>query len=456
MSQIDYSRLHSPADEQSVLGALLLPGSNAIDRIGALKPGHFFTEAHRIIFGEIIAMSAQGHPVDPVTVAERLDAAGLSEKAGGLVYLGELANNTPSTAHIGRYAKTVIDKEKERELFAVSGRIHEIATGLGSTDEKLAAAQSAIMAITEANEPRKPQLIRDVLIRAVAAIGRRGDGRDDAMSSGFPGVDAKLSGGFRRGNLIIIAGRPAMGKTALAGCVAFNAASNGVPTLFLSMEMGDTELADRLIAIAGRVPLDDILAGNMEGEAGERILAGNARLHELPLLIDEQGGLSFFDIASKARSVKRQHGLGLLIIDYLQLASGDGDTRNSQIEGITRGLKALAKELEIPIIALSQLSRGCESRPNKRPMLSDLRESGAIEQDADIVLMCYRDEYYNPSSPDAGTAEIIVAKNRQGSTGMARLAYIAPQTRFETLDSSWHPAPVEQPFVHKNRKGFSA
>ena len=452
---IDYSRLHSPADEQSVLGALLLPGSNAVDRIGPLKLGHFFSEAHRIIFGEIIAMSAQGHPVDPVTVAERLDAAGLSEKAGGLVYLGELASNTPSAANIGCYAKTVVDKALERQLAAASGSIHEIATGLGSTNEKLAAAQTAIMAITEANEPRKPQLISNVLIRAVAAIERRGDGRDDAMSSGFPSVDAKLSGGFRRGNLIIIAGRPAMGKTALAGCVAFNVASSGVPTLFLSMEMGDTELADRLMAIAGRVPLGDILAGNMKGETGERILAGTARLHELPLLIDEQGGLSFFDIASKARSVRRQYGLGLLIIDYLQLASGDGETRNSQIEGITRGLKALAKELELPIIALSQLSRGCESRPNKRPMLSDLRESGAIEQDADIVLMCYRDEYYNPSSSDTGTAEIIVAKNRQGSTGMARLAYIAPQTSFETLGSSWRPATVDQPFAHKNRKGFS-
>lgn len=453
---IDFARLHSPDSEQAVLGALLIPGANAVDRIGQLKPGHFFTEAHRIIFGEIVSMAAQALAIDPVTVAERLDIAGLSEKTGGLAYLGELSMNTPSAANIGRYAQTVVDKALERELVAALDQIQAIATGIGSTKDKLAAAQSAIMAITEAAEPKKPKLIREVLIRAVATIERRGDGTDNAMSTGFQSLDAKLSGGFRRGNLIIIAGRPGMGKTALAGGVSFNVASSGAPTLFLSMEMGDTELADRLIAIAGRVPLDAILAGDMGGDAGERILAGTARLHELPLLIDEQGGLTFFDIASKARSTKRLHGLGLLIIDYLQLASGDGDTRNSQIEGITRGLKALAKELDIPIIALSQLSRNCESRPNKRPMLSDLRESGAIEQDADIVLMCYRDEYYNPSSPDAGTAEIIVAKNRQGSTGMARLAYIAPQTRFETLDSSWRPAPVEQPFAQKNRKGFSA
>lgn len=453
---IDYTRLHSPNSEQAVLGALLIPGSNAVDGIGQLKPGHFFNEAHRIIFGEIVTMAAQAIAIDPVTVAERLDAAGLSEKTGGLAYLGELSMNTPSAANIGRYAKTVVDKAQDRALLAALDQIQAIASGIGATKDKLAAAQSAIMAITEAAEPKKPKLIREVLIRAVATIERRGDGTDTALATGFDALDAKLSGGFRRGNLIIIAGRPGMGKTALAGGVSFNVASGSVPTLFLSMEMGDTELADRLIAIAGRVPLDAILAGDMEGDAGDRILAGTARLHELPLLIDEQGGLTFFDIASKARSVKRQHGLGLLIIDYLQLASGDGDTRNSQIEGITRGLKALAKELEIPIIALSQLSRNCESRPNKRPMLSDLRESGAIEQDADIVLMCYRDDYYNPNSPDAGTAEIIIAKNRQGSTGMARLAYIANQTRFETLDSTWRPAPAEQPFAHKNRKGFSA
>jgi replicative DNA helicase len=274
------------------------------------------------------------------------------------------------------------------------------------------------------------------------------------MPTGFSALDAKLSGGFRRGNLVIIAGRPGMGKTALAAGIAFNAASSNVPTLFLSMEMGDTELADRLIAIAGRVPLDDILAGNMSGDAGDRIMAGTARLHELPLLIDEQGGLTFFDIASKARSVKRQHGLGLLVIDYIQLASGEGDTRNSQIEGITRGLKALAKELQTPIVALSQLSRNCETRPNKRPMLSDLRESGAIEQDADAVLMRYREDYYHPDSPDAGTAEIIVAKNRQGATGMARLSYIANQTRFETLDLDWRPAAVDRPFAQKKRRGF--
>ena len=454
MSQIDHSRLHSPDSEQSVLGALLIPGANAVDRIGNLKPGHFFTESHRLIFAEVVTMAAQGIAVDPVTVAERLEAAGLSEKTGGLAYLGDLANNTPSAANVGRYAKVVIDKALERELLAASDQIQAIAFGIGSTKDKLAAAQSAVMAITEAAEPRRPQLIRDVLIRAVAAIERRSAGQEVAMSTGFPALDALLSGGFRRGNLIIVAGRPGMGKTSFAGGMAFNAASAGVPTLFLSMEMSDTELADRMIAVAGRVPLDDILAGNMAGDAGDRILAGTARLHELPLIIDEQGGLSLFEIASKARSVKRQHGLGLLVIDYIQLTAGDGKNRNSEIEVVSRGLKTLAKELQIPVVALSQLSRKCEERTNRRPLPSDLRESGAIEQDADTILFVYRDEEYNPNSPDAGTAEIIIAKNRQGSTGMARLAYIANQTRFATLANDWRPAAVDQPFAAKRRGGL--
>ena len=451
---IDYARLHSPDSEQAVLGALLLPGSTATDRIGALRPGHFFTEAHRSIFSEILAMAAQGLAVDPVTVAERLDASGLSEKTGGLAYLGELTANTPSSSNAGRYAKIVIDKSVERELVAAADSIQAIASGVGSTAEKLAEAQQAIMLITEAAEPRKPQLIRDVLVRVVEAIERRGHGGDGAMPTGFPAIDAKLSGGFRRGNLVIIAGRPGMGKTALAGCIALNAAASDVPVLFLSMEMSDCELVDRMIAISGRVPLDEILSGNMEGEVGDRIFAGIRRLHDLPLVLDEQGGLSLFDIASKARSVKRKHGLGLLVIDYIQLAAGEGKNRNAEIEVITRGLKALAKELQIPVIALSQLSRKCEERTNRRPLPSDLRESGAIEQDADAILFVYRDEEYVRNSPDAGTAEVIIAKNRQGATGMVRLAYIAEQTRFESLAPGWRPAEVDRPFAKRKARGF--
>ena len=241
-------------------------------------------------------------------------------------------------------------------------------------------------------------------------------------------------------------------NTAFAVDVAMRVAMERHPALILSMEMGDTELADRLIANAGRVALSAVLAGDMEGDNGDRIMTAVSKLHDLPLIIDEQGGLTMFDVASKARSVKRKHGLSLMVVDYLQLMSGDGDTRNSQIEQITRGMKSLAKELQIPIVLLSQLSRKCEERTNRRPIPSDLRESGAIEQDADVILMVYRDEVYSPDSPDKGTAELIVAKNRQGAIGTVRLAYIGDQTRFEQLAHGWQPAEVDRPM--KKGRGF--
>ena len=218
------------------------------------------------------------------------------------------------------------------------------------------------------------------------------------------------------------------------------------------MEMPEQELADRLIAQSGSVFLSAVLAGDMEGDNGDRIMCAVSILENLPLVIDDQGGLTLFDVASKARSVKRKHGLGLLVLDYLQLMSGDGDNRNQQIEQITRGLKALAKELDIPIIALSQLSRKCEERTNKRPMSSDLRESGAIEQDADVILFVYRDEEYNPNSPDKGTAEIIISKNRQGQNGMVRMSYQGCFTRFNDLDPGWQPEYREE--QKKPRRGM--
>lgn len=452
MSLTDYTRLHSTESEQSVIGGLLLQDSEAIDRIGALRPAHFFTEAHRVIFSTILAMSAENQPIDVITVAERLDSAGQSEKSGGLAYLGQLAANTPSSKSIRRYADVVIGKAMERSLIFASDEIRSAAMGIGTTREKLNKAQSAVMAITESVEPRSPQTIRDVLTRSVGLLQKRGEGGESGLPTGFSDLDNRLTGGMRPGNLIIVAGRPAMGKTALAVDIAYRVAHERHPALILSMEMGDTELADRLIANAGRVALSAVLAGDMEGDNGDRIMTAVSKLHDLPLIIDEQGGLTMFDVASKARSVKRKHGLSLMVVDYLQLMSGDGDTRNSQIEQITRGMKSLAKELQIPIVLLSQLSRKCEERTNRRPIPSDLRESGAIEQDADVILMVYRDEVYSPDSPDKGTAELIVAKNRQGAIGTVRLAYIGDQTRFEQLSHGWQPAEVER--TTKKGRGF--
>ena len=453
MSPDGLQKLHNIDAEHAVINGILNGGIATLDRVQDMRQGHFFSEPHRLIFAEMRSMAIDSLPIDVITVAERLHARGLEERTGGLAYLGELAANTPSSSNVARYGRIVIDKSVERELMAAAQSIIGIVSGVGMTAEKLAKSQAAVMAITEQAEPRQPKPLREVLERAIGLIERRREGLETALGTGLDVLDRQLNGGLRRGNLAIIAGRPGMGKTALGAGLALHAAMNSVPTLFLSMEMADTELADRLLASAGRVSLSAVLAGSMDGEDGHRIFAGLGKIHDLPLFIDEQGGLTLYDIASKARSVKRKHGLGLLVVDYLQLASGDGDNRNQEIEKISRGLKALAKELDIPVVVLSQLSRKVEERANRHPMLSDLRDSGAIEQDADIVLMCYRDEYYNADSADRGTAEIIVAKNRQGAPGTVRVAYIAEQTRFESLAYDWHPEASIRP-EKRFRKGF--
>lgn len=449
----DLNRLHSPEAEASVIGALLLDPS-AADQIGSLRPAHFFAEHNRLIMGEILAMIAAGKPVDAVTVAEEIHDAGLSERTGGLAYLGELVANTPSARSIGRYAGTVIGKALERQLLAASETIREAVAGVGSSSEKLAAAQAAVMSISEAVASRSPRVMREVLISAAEALEARSGGQVRCLPTGFVDLDRQLSGGLRPGNVVILAGRPAMGKTSLAVNVAYHVARDGGAALVLSMEMSEQELADRLIAQAGGVYLSDVLAGKMDGEPGDRIMAAVGMLQNLPLVIDDQGGLTLFDVASKARSVRRNHGLSLLVIDYLQLMSGDGDSRNQQLDAMTRGLKSLAKELDIPIIVLSQLSRKCEERTNRRPIPSDLRDSGAIEQDADVILFVYRDEIYNENSAEKGTAEILIAKNRQGATGMVRMAYQGCYTRFADLAPGWQPEAREE-YKPMRRRGMN-
>lgn len=446
MSGSDHTRLQSPDSEHAVIGALLVR-PDAADSLGGLKPEHFFSEANRMIFAEILRMVSAGVPVNAVTVAEELDIAGNGERTGGLAYIGEIVANTPGASGLTHHCRVVMDRALERSLMAASDTIIEVVSAPGPTRDKLMAAQSAVMAITESSAPKMPKRIGDVLHGLVELLDLRMNGTVSGVSTGIDEIDRLLNGGLKPGNLVIVAGRPAMGKTTLAVQMALHAAMDDVPALVLSMEMSELELADRLVANAGNVDLDRVIAGDLRGENGERMMAGMGRLSQIPLVIDDQGGLSLFDVAAKARSVKRKHGLGLLVIDYLQLMRGDGSNRNAEIECITRGLKALAKELSIPIICLSQLSRKCEERPNKRPMPSDLRDSGAVEQDADVIAFVYRDEIYNPDTPDKGTAEIIVGKNRQGKTGMARLAFLGERCKFGSLSPDWTPAyaPKQKP-----------
>lgn len=452
---IDYTMLHASEAEQAVIGAIL-SNPDCADNIGQLRAEHFFAEAHRTIFGQIVSMIATGLPVDVITVSEALHSSGNEDSTGGLAYLGALVANTPGSASVRRYAEIIVGKSLERHLLAASDTIKGLVTGTGTTREKLMSAQSAVMAITEGVQPKQPRAMREILADTVEVIEQRREKKHFGTPTGFDDVDRLLNGGMRAGNVIVVAGRPGMGKTSIALNVATNVANEGKAVAVFSMEMPEQELVDRLIAQVGSVALSDVLLGNLEGDAGDRILFAMQKLNNMPFVIDDQGGLTLFELASKARTVKRKNpNLGLIVVDYLQLMEGDGDNRNAQIEGISRGIKALAKEIGLPIILLSQLNRGCEARNNKRPMNSDLRESGAIEQDADIIVFVYRDEVYNPDSPDRGTAEIIIGKNRQGQTGTARLAYQGEFTRFSPLAHGWAPAEVyESPKKRRSSNDF--
>ena len=442
--------LFSIEAEQSVIGALLHDPDSA-ERINGLKPEHFYHESHRIIFSQIIRMVSAGVPVDVITVADQLDVLGKSEATGGLHYLGEVTMNTPGSANINHYAKVVKDKSLERQLVAAADTIISTTKSSGSTEVKLAKAQQSVMSITESAATKSPRLVGDVLHETVEILQRRCDGDTRSIKTGFDDLDQQLDGGLQPGDLVIIAGRPSMGKTSLALNIGRNVSLSGKKVLVLSQEMSDIQLVDRLISDLGNVPLGAVRAGEMEGEYGAHIMSAVGRLRDLPLIIDDQGGLSLFDASSKSRSVRRKHGLDVLVIDYLQLMQSPGDNRNEAIGEITRGLKSLAKELDIPILLLSQLNRSLEQRGDKRPIMSDLRDSGSIEQDADVIMFVYRDEVYNEHSTDKGTAEILVRKNRQGSTGMIRLAFQGQHTRFVNLANDWRPEEKYVPFQKKRR-----
>lgn len=431
---------HSVEAEQSVIGALLRD-NDAIDRIGDLRAEHFFMSDHAVIFRELVQHLAAGRSCDVISLGDALRG----KVTDCMPYLNSMAQSTPSAANIGRYASIVRDKAVKRGLIRL-GR--EVAEQAANSPEEAAAlvdqASSALEKLARARLRVEPVLARDELAAHIEELQRRENGEVRAISTGFPAVDDKLNGGIRRGELVVLAARPKMGKTAFALNVSCNAAVDH-SVLVLSMEMPKSQLHDRNLATLGKIPLEHLLKPAMmtdqdwAGLTNAIVKIESMRLHQ-----DDQGGLRLIDVRMKAKLVKRKHGLDLLVVDYLQLMDGDGDNRNAQIEGITRGLKALAKELDIGIILLSQLNRKLEERPNKRPMPADLRDSGAIEQDADAVIFLYRDEVYNPDTPNMGVCEVDVALCRQGKPGRAALAYIGEQVRFESLATGWLPVRQEQ------------
>jgi replicative DNA helicase len=441
MSNAIHMPPHSTEAEQGVIGALLRD-NDAFDRIGDLRAEHFYLADHATFFRELTRHLGAGRSCDVVSLADALRG----QVAECMQYLHQMAQGVPSSVHIGRHATIVRDKAIKRGLIRFGREIAE--TAATSPEESVVLvdhASSVLEKLARARLRVEPVLAADELTAHIEELQRRESGEVKAISTGFPAVDERLNGGIRRGELIVLAARPKMGKTAFALNVSCNAAVDH-SVLVLSMEMPKSQLHDRNLATLGRIPLEHLLKPAMmtdqdwAGLTNAMVKIGGMKLH-----LDDQGGLRLIDVRMKARLVKRKHGLDLLVVDYLQLMDGDGDNRNAQIEGITRGMKALAKELDCVIMLLSQLNRKLEERPNKRPMPADLRDSGAIEQDADAVIFLYRDEVYNPDSPDIGMCEVEVALCRQGKPGRAALTYIGEQVRFETLARGWAPTKPAAP-----------
>lgn len=441
---------HSIEAEQSVLGGLLLE-NEALDRIAdILGPADFYRHDHRLIFDHISKLIEHNKPADIVTVAESLESSAELTGVGGIAYLGALAQNTPTAANIRRYAEIVRERAVMRKLVEVGSGIAESAYNPNGRDAQqlLDEAEAKIFQIAESGKRSSEgfvdikMLLPQVADRIDSLYQRENQGDVTGIPTGFGDLDEKTSG-FQPGDLVIVAGRPSMGKTAFSLNIAENVAlDTGLPVAVFSMEMAAIQLATRMIGSVGRLDQHRMRNGNLEDEDWVRLTTALGKLNDAPIYIDEGAGLSSFDVRARARRLSRQCGgkLGLIVVDYLQLmaapAGRQSENRATEISEISRSLKALAKELDVPVVALSQLNRSVEQRPDKRPVMSDLRESGAIEQDADLILFIYRDEVYNADSPDKGTAEIIIAKQRNGPIGRVRLTFLGENTRFENFVSA--------------------
>ena len=436
---------HSMESESSVLGGLLLD-NNAWERVGdLLVEGDFYRHEHKLIYEAIGKLINASKPADVITVYEHLQSMGKAEEIGGLLYLNQLAQYVPSATNIRRYAEIVRERSILRKLVTASD---EIATNAfnpqGKTVERiLDEAERQILAIGEEGSRMKQgfQSLDTLVVDLLDRVQEMADNPMDVtgVPTGFVDLD-RMTSGLQAGDLVVLAARPSMGKTSFAVNIAEHVALNeGLPVAIFSMEMGAAQLAVRIVGSIGRVNQGNLRTGKLNDDEWPRLTEAIERLRTVSLHIDETQGLSPTELRANARRLARTCGkLGLIVVDYLQLMSGSGstassDNRATELGEISRGLKMLAKELQCPVIALSQLNRSVEQRTDKRPMMSDLRESGAIEQDADIIMFIYRDDYYNKESKEPNVAEIIIGKQRNGPTGSIKLFFQKNQTRFENL-----------------------
>ncbi|GBE10301.1 replicative DNA helicase [bacterium BMS3Bbin12] len=438
---------HSTDAEQAVLGGLMLD-NRSWERISdCITEDDFYRRDHRLVFRAIAELAERGAPFDVVTISERLEKAGGLDAVGGLSYLGTLAGNTPSAANIKAYAEIVRERSILRQLIQIGTEVANSAFQPEGRDapELVDHAEKLVFQIAERGARGLGGFtsIRDLLTRVVDRIDTlyQLDEPITGLPTGFSDFD-ELTSGLQSADLIIVAGRPSMGKTTFAMNLAEHAAIKcKVPVAVFSMEMPGEQLAMRMMSSLGRIDQHRVRTGKLHDEDWPRLTSAMDLLAESPLFIDDSSALTPTELRARARRLKREHGaLGLVVIDYMQLMQvpGTRENRATEISEISRSLKALAKELHVPVVALSQLNRSLEQRPNKRPVMSDLRESGAIEQDADLIVFIYRDEVYNEDSPQKGIAEIIVGKQRNGPIGHVNLTFLGQYTRFENLAPEYY------------------
>jgi replicative DNA helicase len=444
---------HSIEAEQSVLGGLLLDNL-AWDRAAdLLTEGDFYRLEHRLIYAAVGVLVGAGKPADVITVFEQLQQHGRGDDAGGLAYLNALAQSVPSAANLRRYAEIVRERAILRKLIAASDEIATTAFNPQgrAVSQILDEAESRVLKIGEEGARQRQgfqpidKLVVDLIDR-VTELFENGAEEVTGVRTGFYDLDRQTAG-LQKGDLLVLAARPSMGKTAFALNIAENVAVHeGLPVLVFSMEMGASQLALRLVGSLGRIDQQHLRTGKLGDEEWGRLAEAVDKLKQAQVYIDETPALTVGELRARARRMARQFGgtLGLIVVDYLQLMSGSAssdENRATELGEISRGLKGLAKELQCPVLALSQLNRSVESRNDKRPMMSDLRESGAIEQDADIIMFIYRDDYYNKdSSKEPGVSEIIIAKQRNGPVGTIKLTFLKPLTRFENMAPTGHDA----------------
>lgn len=432
----DYTRIppHHVEAEQSILGSLLIDRSALSEVSGRLKSHAFYLEKHKEIYDAILELYENSLPVDIITVTDILAKRGTLEKVGDVDYLAMLANSVPTTANVLHYVSIVEDKALLRSLIGASSKVVDISYqgNLQGTDV-LSEAEKIIFDLSQGMNRSGLESINTVLDTTFSQLEELCRNKSDltGVPSGFIDLDKKTSG-FQNSDLILIAARPAMGKTSFVLNIAVNAALRGYSVAVFSLEMSRGQLVNRLLSSESMVELEKMRTGKLDGEDWKKLSLALGPLSKSPVYIDDNAGTNLMEMMSKLRKLKLEKGLNLVIIDYLQLMEGrkKTDNRQQEISEISRGLKIMAKELNVPVIALSQLSRAPETRTDHRPILSDLRESGAIEQDADMVMFLYRDDYYNEESENKNVVEVIIAKHRNGSTGTVELAWIPQFTKF--------------------------